>query len=216
MAFVKYCCFVHVALVYAFPRFKKLALFDYFINFVPQVDAVVQGGDETPEESDDSTGFEILAPDPSRICRVVRGRRYRPVRTFSKCAKPFSGETISYEIHMDDETNTLTSDTTISLAVVLDVTISGPSIATSFARHNGYLKREIGGRGSPFLCHRDFAPRGMGLGSIRGGATPAEEGEDTDKENVAPLSVEVSIGIDTIIIVVETSGVDWSTIIMTI
>ncbi|CAM9864599.1 unnamed protein product, partial [Ectocarpus sp. 4 AP-2014] len=151
------------------------------------VEAEVQGGDETPGESDNSTGFGILSPDPSRVCRVVRGRRCRPVRTVSQRAKKVR----PFEISERNKTTPSTSDATTTISVVVDVAIAGAFITTSSERHYGNLKHAVGARGSPFFCHRGFAPRGMGLGSIRGGATPAEEEADTHAQS-APLSFDSS------------------------
>lgn len=139
---------------------------------------MAQGGDDTPDASADYAGFEALAPDSSRICRVVRGRRYGPVRIVQKRAmhKPFSGETQPIEIIHADGTNLSASDDTTSTAGIVDVIFSGGS-----KRLYGYLKRVVGGR-VPFLCLHGFPPRGMGLGSIRGGATPNEEDADTGAE----------------------------------
>lgn len=144
---------------------------------------VAQGGDETPDASADYAGFEPVAPDSSRRCRVVRGRRCRPERIVRKRAihKPFSGETQPIEIIHGDRTNLSTSDDTTSTAGAVDVFFSVGSIATSSKRLYGYLKREVGGR-FPFLCLYGFPRRGLGLGSIRGGATPNEEGADTGAE----------------------------------
>lgn len=144
----------------------------------------VKDGDETPDENDDYTGFKILATDSSRICRVVRGRRYRPARTLRKCTKPehFGGVRYTREIVDRGETPPSTSDVTISTAMAVDVTASGVSIATSSKRLYGYLERAVGGRGRPFFCRHGFSPRGMGLGSIRGGATSTEEDADADAE----------------------------------
>lgn len=168
---------------------------------------MVQGGDETPGGSDDYTGFELLAPDSSRICRVVRGRRYRPVKTVRKRAKPkpFGGVTYNIEIIGIDKTTRSTSDATTSNAVAVEVTVSGGSSSTSSKRLYGYLQRAVGGRGSPFFCQHGFSPRGMGLGSIRGGATPTAEDADADAEletrstcSFNPRAqVKVSIVIDT-------------------
>lgn len=160
---------------------------------------MVQGGDETPEASDDSPRFEVVAPDASRVCRVVRGRRYRPVRTVSqraKKARPFDGVPSTIEIK---ETRPSTSDATTSIAVAVDVAISGPSITTSSERHYGYLKHAVGGRGSPHLClfggglGRRLSP----LGSIRGGAGPEEEQGATDAEHETASDATVSKSTDT-------------------
>ncbi|CAM9852237.1 unnamed protein product, partial [Ectocarpus sp. 8 AP-2014] len=95
--------------------------------------AVAQGGDETPDASADYAGFEPVAPDSSRICRVVRGRRCRPERIARKRAihKPFRGETQPIEIIHGDRTNLSTSDDTTSTAGAVDVFFSVDSIATS-------------------------------------------------------------------------------------
>lgn len=130
---------------------------------------------------DDYTGFELLPPDTSRRCRVIRDRRYRPARTKREKKVPrFSGETRTIEI-INEFVETPPSEPaeTASIAVVFDVTISGGERPKSSTRHYGHLKR-VGWGGSPFFC-----PLGAGrfLGSIRGGASPEEE-EDTDAENM--------------------------------
>lgn len=134
------------------------------------------------EESDDSTGFTVVAPDLSRISRIIRGRRYRPVRTASQCAKkarPFDGETVTIEI-TEIDTDTPPAQDATSIAVTIDVAISGASISSS-KRLYGFFKRDPVQRIALYVC--PFGGRGFSpLGSIRGGANPEEEDIDTDAE----------------------------------
>lgn len=133
------------------------------------------------EKGDDSTAFEVLAPDPSRLCRIVRRRRYRPVRNVgqrAKKAQPFDGETCTMEITECP----LGHDVSTGIAVAVAVTISGAVTSTYSKRQYGSFH---GGRGVAFsFCPFGGRP-GHGFwpfGSIRGGATSEEEEEDTDAE----------------------------------
>lgn len=180
-----------------------MALFSFFL---PQVDAAVQGGDETECESDDSAGFEIFSPDPSRVCRVIRGRRYRPVRTAHQCAKkarPFGGVTYTIEITEVHQNIPVVPEATESVAVAIDVTVSGGSLTTSCERHYGYLKNEGGASISFCPVRLGFGNR---LGSMRGGASPEKEqaADDAEQETASNNSFKtgrhgpVSTMIDTL------------------
>lgn len=148
-------------------------------------------------ESDDSIGFEVLAPDPFRMCRIIRGRRYRPVRTVGRCAhaRSFGGETVTIEITEMNPDTPPAHDAT-SIGIIVDVTISGASTLTSSERRYGFLKMDLRER----RIALSFCPFGGGLGrrfsplaSIRGGASPGEEEEDTDvdsEDSPAPAEQE--------------------------